>query len=177
MNLPPKGKGPLRRKSVVVSSEDSENDFEETPERKKIKKDVSSYTDCCYRRDRQLKSEVQSVLKITKNLKYPPGLYLIINNTFSCKICLGIINPPVIFARCCKNNAGLCCDNLYGGENGAMKRCPLCRTELDHCYLFSISSVWFTINIIFFKEALLFFSPFSCLKKYFVVMFILYITS
>ena len=55
------------------------------------------------------------------------GLYLIINNTFSCKICLGIINPLVIFARCCKNILGceMFVDNLYGGENGTVKRCPL----------------------------------------------------
>ena len=30
LQLPPKGKGPLRRKSLAGSSEDSENDFEET---------------------------------------------------------------------------------------------------------------------------------------------------
>ena len=127
--LTPKGKG-VRRKSVVISSEDSENDLEETPAQKKIKKEVSN-TNVVIEEIRQVRSEVQSVLKITKNLKYPPGLYLIFNNTFSCKICLGIMNPPIIFARCCKNILGCerCVDNLYGGENGAMKRCPLCRSE------------------------------------------------
>ena len=39
--LTPKGKG-VRRKSVVISSEDSENDLEETPAQKKIKKEVSN---------------------------------------------------------------------------------------------------------------------------------------
>ena len=129
LQLPSKGKGPLRRKSLAGSSEESENDFEVTPAQKKMK-DVSGTT-VVIEEIRQLKSEVQSVLKITKNLKYPPGLYLIINNAFSCKICLGIINPPVIFARCCKNILGCetCVDNLYGGENGTVKRCPLCRSE------------------------------------------------
>ncbi len=114
---------------IAVSSEDSENDFEQLPKQKRIKKDDST-TDIV-EEIRQLKSEVQSVLKITKNLKYPPGLYSIVNNTFSCKICLGMITPPVIFARCCKNILGCeeCVDSLYSGENGNMKRCPLCRSE------------------------------------------------
>ena len=66
-----------------------------------IKKEVSN-TNVVIEEIRHLRSEVQSVLKITKNLKYPPGIYLIFN-TFSCKICLGIMNPLVIFARCCKH--------------------------------------------------------------------------
>ena len=77
------------------------------------------------------KKQVQSVLEITKFMKFPPGLYALVISTFKCNISLGMITPPVIFARCCKNVLGCeaCVNELYTGDEGMRKRCPLCSSE------------------------------------------------
>ena len=80
----------------------------------------------------QLQKEIDTVLTITKSMRFSPGLYLALSNSFSCSIYLDI-HPPVIFARCCKNLLGCesCVDICYSGENGSLKTCPICRSERD----------------------------------------------
>ncbi len=124
-----KGKSPIRRKVCInLDSEDS-SDFD-LPLKKKQKK-IKASTDHVVEELKGLKTDIRSLFQITKFMKFPPGLYVLFTDTFKCSICLGIITPPVIFARCCKNILGCesCVDDLYNVENGSAKQCPLCRSE------------------------------------------------
>lgn len=62
----------------------------------------------------------------------PLGLQSEIRGSFKCTICHVLpIKPPVILAKCCKSIIGCeqCINQWYGGPDGLMKTCPLCRTE------------------------------------------------
>ena len=121
-----KGKSRRRRSAINVSSEDSDSDF--VNEKKKRSSGGNSLA--VIQEFQLLKKEIDTVLTITKSMRFPPGLYLAMSNSFSCNICLDIIHPPVIFARCCKNLLGCesCVDIYYSGENGSLKTCPICRS-------------------------------------------------
>jgi len=62
----------------------------------------------------------------------PVGLKNSINITLKCCICrTSPIKPPLIIAKCCKSILGCeeCINELYRGEEGVNKPCPLCRAE------------------------------------------------
>ena len=125
-----KGKSPARKKSVINLDSDTSSDFESQP-LQKIRKSDASLNHDIMNELQQMRNELQSALQITKYMKLPPGIYLLIINTFRCTICLNLIVPPVIFARCCKNILGCegCVNVLYKGENGPTTKCPMCRAE------------------------------------------------
>ena len=47
----------------------------------------------------------------------------LINDTFRCLICLGLVSPPVVITTCCKRVNDLCND-LW-----TSRMCPYCRTD------------------------------------------------
>ena len=78
-----------------------------------------------------LRKDVNSVLRLTKSSKLPPGLKLLLMDTFKCPICCSLIKPPVSYSRCCQSIVGCeaCIDAWYSGAEGRLKSCPLCRRE------------------------------------------------
>ena len=49
----------------------------------------------------------------------------LINDTFLCLICLGLISPPVVIATCCKRViACKLCNDFW-----TFRMCPYCRTN------------------------------------------------
>ena len=80
---------------------------------------------------KELCNDVENVLKLQEDSKLPPGLKLLMGDTFKCCICHGMITPPVAYTRCCRSIAGceICFDTFFGGEEGRSKCCPLCRKE------------------------------------------------
>ena len=69
---------------------------------------------------------------VLSNVKLPCTLHRQLQDTFKCNICRSSpIKPPVIFSRCCKRLLGCqeCVDRWFGGNDGSMKSCPLCRSE------------------------------------------------
>ena len=76
--------------------------------------------------------DIRQILKLTKGMKLPPGLYIQLKETFKCHICQASpITPPVIYTSCCKNLLGCesCVDKWYSGNEGRARNCPLCRYE------------------------------------------------
>ena len=77
---------------------------------------------------RSLRKDVDKVLQLTKGMSLPPGLFIRIDETFSCHICHSSpFRLPAIFSRCCRNIIGCskCIDHWYK-EN---TKCPLCRAD------------------------------------------------
>lgn len=70
-------------------------------------------------------------MKLTNDSKLPPGLKVLLMDTFKCSICHDLITPPVAYSRCCQSIVGCetCIDAWYSGEDGRLKSCPLCRRE------------------------------------------------
>ena len=77
---------------------------------------------------------IRQILKLTKGMKLPPGLYIQLKETFKCHICQALsISPSVIYTHCCKNPLKChffqalsiippviythCCKNLLGCES------------------------------------------------------------
>lgn len=124
LNHPTQNKSTSKHKpSLTLDSndDDDDDDFQE-PVRKKSKPcKVSEEL-------REIKADLQSVVRVTKYMKYLPGLYISILRAFKCNLCLHIITPPVIFARCCKNILGCekCVNELYIGDHCLAVKCPLC---------------------------------------------------
>lgn len=78
-----------------------------------------------------IESKISKILDVGPHVPIPIGLLAIIKETFKCQICLGIISPPAIFGRCCRQMIGCrsCIDEWYKGEEGLTRQCPLCRGE------------------------------------------------
>ncbi len=75
-----------------------------------------------------LRFEIQEILKLTKGMKLPPGLYMQLKQTIKCHNChKSPITAPVIYTRCCKNILGCesCVDRWYIGSEGRTQSCPL----------------------------------------------------
>ncbi len=77
------------------------------------------------------------------------SLVIVLKQTFRCTICLSIIKPPIILARCCKNVLGCqdCVNELYRGEGLAsmIKKCPICRAQRgfsETCQLNGFDDFW-----------------------------------
>lgn len=114
-----KGKSSRSQSKWYLESEDDLSDFD-VPRSSKKKTKVINENSMIMQDLKEMRSELQSVVKVTKCIKFPPGLYSSIITTFKCNLCLCLITPPVIFARCCKNLLGCekCVNNLYHGEQG-----------------------------------------------------------
>ena len=81
---------------------------------------------------KNLRSSVDSVLKLTTATKIPAALHILLQDTFKCMICHeSPIVPPVIMTKCCKVILGCqqCVDTWFGGESGRKKQCPHCKHE------------------------------------------------
>ncbi len=79
-----------------------------------------------------LRESVEKVFSLTPNMKIPVGLQTILYETFKCAICQSTpIQPPIIFAKCCKSILGCerCVDTWYEGSSGQSRSCPKCRAE------------------------------------------------
>ena len=55
-----------------------------------------------------VQTKLKHIFELTKDSKVPLGLQELLNEAFKCKICRGIIDPPVIITKCCKAILG--CD-------------------------------------------------------------------
>ena len=76
--------------------------------------------------------KISKILAVSPHLKVPLGLSTQLFDTFRCNICKASpLRPPAIFARCCKRIVGCmqCTDEWYRGEEGLLKKCPLCRGD------------------------------------------------
>ena len=108
------------RKRYKRCSKDSDSDSEPEGHGNQVLNEIKS-----------LRREVQDVLALSKTSKVPPGLKIMLTNTFKCSICHGVIRPPVAYARCCQSILGCesCSDTWYSGEDRRKRSCPLCRRE------------------------------------------------
>lgn len=70
-------------------------------------------------------------MKITKTSNLPPGLKVLLCDTFRCTICRGVVKPPATVSKCCQSIVGCedCIDDYYRGDEGRLRGCPLCRRE------------------------------------------------
>lgn len=75
-----------------------------------------------------LRRDVSDVMKLTKDMRLPPGLYMKLKETFSCSVCCSSpFKPQIIFSRCCKNIIGCseCIDRWFKDNS----TCPLCWSD------------------------------------------------
>jgi len=124
-----KGKFPA---DTSTSSSDSECTLPRAKRKADIGKDIKS-----------IKSALSSLVTVEKTTQIPVALRCLIVENFCCSICHDIINPPVIFSRCCKTMIGCehCVDKWYEGEGGCSKNCPRCggeRSFTETCRLHGI---------------------------------------
>lgn len=129
-----RAKGKCKRSAILLNSDNEDEDSDEflglsrkrkplraTPDAQLIMKDLG-----------EMKKDLKSVLALTPESSIPLGLKRIMMETFQCSICMSApVVPPVIYARCCKRLLGcqVCVDTWYGGEEGKMQKCPICRSE------------------------------------------------
>ena len=131
-----RGKG--KRCPILLNSEDEDDDSDDflQPARKRKLSNATheAITDAsAIMKDvAEMKKDLKSVLALTPESSIPLGLKRIMMETFQCSICMSApVVPPIIYARCCKRLLGCqsCVDTWYGGEEGKMKKCPICRNE------------------------------------------------
>ena len=124
----PGGKAPHRDKHITISDSESDDDLEPLRKKSKLSCNISALvTDV-----KEIRNDLQSLFRITNQMKIPVALDRQLRDTFLCQICRSTpITPPVIFARCCKRILGCqpCVDTWYGGETGMARKCPICRSE------------------------------------------------
>lgn len=79
----------------------------------------------------KMSANVSKILAVKGQMNWPVGLCSLLQETFKCAICSSPIQPPAIFARCCRTILGCqtCVDRWYRGEPGAERKCPLCRCD------------------------------------------------
>ena len=109
------------------------------PSRKRSKRKESSSADSAYLEDslddirhevESIKSKMDKLFAVTKNMPVPPGLKSLLHDALKCKICHEVpVKPPIIFAKCCKSILGCqtCVDEWYA-DGGLSKTCPACRS-------------------------------------------------
>ena len=78
-----------------------------------------------------IESKLSKIFEVKSHLPMPLGLSSLILDAFRCKQSPMI--PPAIFARCCKRIVGCkkCVDQWYKGEDGLVKKCPMCRGDRE----------------------------------------------
>lgn len=77
-------------------------------------------------------AKLSKILEINPNLPIPLGVSTLLLDNLRCNICQkSPITPPPIFVRCCKRILGCqnCVDQWYSGDQGLLKKCPLCRGD------------------------------------------------
>ena len=127
-----KGKRKLKSLSAarMVDDTDSTSGDEEEPRPKPKKK-------CCSiaKELEELKEQIRNIVEVKgSNAKVPIGLLITIKSAFKCTLCLSLIKPPLIFARCCKNILGCekCVTEFFqkdGFSAGMGRKCPICRAD------------------------------------------------
>lgn len=77
-----------------------------------------------------VKDKLDKIFSLSRNMGVPIGLKSIIYDTFKCIICQNAMEPPIIFAKCCKTIIGCqkCVGEWYRG-NGQTRYCLKCRSE------------------------------------------------
>ena len=133
-----RAKGKCKRTPILLNSEDEDEDSDEflglSRKRKPSNASPEQFIDAplIMKDIRDMKKDLKSVLALTPESSIPLGLKHIMMETFQCSICMSSpVVPPVIYARCCKRLLGCqsCVDTWYGGDEGKMKKCPICRSE------------------------------------------------
>ena len=78
-----------------------------------------------------IKDNTNMMLTLTRDLKIPLSLKLLLNESFQCHICRHCMKPPIILSKCCKNIIGCeeCVNRWYSGPDALTKYCPRCRCE------------------------------------------------
>lgn len=121
-----------KRKSNVISiSSDSDTESSEIHPIKRRRVSLNNYKLQQLTNDmKDIKVELSKAFTLTKCMKVPLALRRLLYETFRCSICRSTpMNPPVIFAKCCKTILGCqqCVDRWYRGEEGQQRTCPSCR--------------------------------------------------
>ena len=136
-----RGKGKNKRSAILFNSDEDEDSDEFATlsgklsrKRKLLHATPENGTDpqLIMKDLAEIKKDLKSVLALTPESSIPLGLKRIMMETFQCSICMSPpVVPPVIYARCCKRLLGCqaCVDTWYGGEEGKMQKCPICRSE------------------------------------------------
>ena len=133
-----KAKGKCKRSAILLNSDKEDEDSDELLELSRKRKPLRAtyaekLTNAQLMNDLgEIKKDLKSVLALTPESSIPLGLKRIMMDTFQCSICMSApVVPPVIYARCCKRLLGCqaCVDTWYGGEEGKMQKCPICRSE------------------------------------------------
>ena len=73
--------------------------------------------------------KLDKVFSLTRDSPVPAGLRILLQDSLKCKIChITPLQPPIIFAKCCKSILGYerCVDEWYA-DGGLSKNCPGCR--------------------------------------------------
>ena len=107
----------------------SDDNFEETPRRKKKAEDKVQLLLDEMTSTKELLIEMAT---LTADAQLPISFKRLISDTFKCCICHSVpMKPPVIVAKCCKNMLGCqgCVDRWYSGPDQMTKLCPMCRTD------------------------------------------------
>ena len=128
-----KGKG-KKSPRYISSDNNSDSDFEPARKKGMALRVNSSKLNKISLDIENIKNDLESVFKLTKDTKIPISLTKILHDTFICHICRNApMMPPIIFARCCKRIIGCqsCVDEWYTGASNSENpgNCPLCRSE------------------------------------------------
>ena len=129
----------------IINVDISSSDDEAMPSKKKPKLiEILNEVKC-------LRKDVSSIMKLSKGMNLPPGLYNKLDETFKCNICHSSpFKLPVIFGRCCRNIIGCssCVDRWFKEESS----CPLCRSDRalpDTCIINGLDEFILSITPLF----------------------------
>ena len=79
----------------------------------------------------EVQTRMTKIFELTKSSKVPLGLRKLLNQSFTCKICRRIVDPPpVIVTKCSKSILG--CDECVKSwyvTDPLSKNCPACNTK------------------------------------------------
>ena len=115
--------------SIVIDSSD-DDDFVQPLRKKKFP--LENKIDALFNEIDDLKSKVDVVVNVTKEVNVPLPLVRMMQETFKCTICHEVpAKPPLIVSKCCKIIIGCdsCVNKWYSGPDALVKPCPACRHE------------------------------------------------
>ena len=130
--------------SIIIDSDDSDEDFELPPYTKKFKSTSNKGNEMnsiIVNEIKGIRSDLNFITKLKQEDKVPVALKKLLHDAFTCHICQSTpMTPPLIFARCCKRVIGcqVCVDTWYRGDVGMTKRCPICRHDRGYSETFII---------------------------------------
>ena len=124
-----------KRKPYIILDDEDEDTTDFEPVMKKAA--MNGCNSCCVKLDviegkiEVVNKNLDKVLSLSPSMSVPPGLKLLLQDSFSCPICKLLMTPPVIFAKCCRRVIGCekCTNEWYSGTNATTKPCPYCRGE------------------------------------------------